>query len=133
MERSTDSVREHKLCACWSWSAGVGGPQAVVERSTDSVSAHRLSACWLWSVGVGCPRAVVERSMDTVSEHRLCTYWSWSAGVGCSQAVVERSIETYDPTYQSIIGQAKGLSFRDVQLANLMYNCSASEYLPACL
>ena len=50
----------------------------------------------------------------------------------CQQAVVERSIETLDPKYQSIIGMAKGLSFRDVMLANLMYSCSSSKYPPVC-
>ena len=50
----------------------------------------------------------------------------------CPQAVVERSIETLDPEYQSVIGMAKGLSFRDVMLANLMYNCSSSKYPPVC-
>ncbi|KAK7087398.1 zinc metalloproteinase nas-13-like [Littorina saxatilis] len=39
-------------------------------------------------------------------------------------AVASRSIETLDPMYQTVIGQRRGLSFRDIQLANAMYNCS---------
>ncbi|XP_070205588.1 blastula protease 10-like isoform X2 [Littorina saxatilis] len=35
------------------------------------------------------------------------------------------TIETTDKSYQDIIGTAKGLSFRDIKLANLMYNCNA--------
>ena len=34
------------------------------------------------------------------------------------------TIKTQDPYYQHRIGNAQGLSFRDIQLANLMYNCA---------
>ena len=35
------------------------------------------------------------------------------------------TIKTTDPTMQDVIGKAKGLSFYDIKLANLMYNCSS--------
>ena len=39
---------------------------------------------------------------------------------------VRRTIETLKPQFQSVIGNRKGLSFHDVQLANRMYQCDAS-------
>ena len=36
----------------------------------------------------------------------------------------KRTIETLDPSMQDVIGKAEGLSFFDIKLANLMYNCS---------
>ncbi|CAG5118188.1 unnamed protein product [Candidula unifasciata] len=34
------------------------------------------------------------------------------------------SLTTLDPSYQTRIGQRQGLSFKDIKLANIMYNCS---------
>ena len=34
------------------------------------------------------------------------------------------TIETLDERYQDLIGKSTGLSFKDIKLANLIYNCS---------
>nr|XP_022335856.1 uncharacterized protein LOC111132344 [Crassostrea virginica] len=36
------------------------------------------------------------------------------------------TVRTKDPQYQSVIGNAPGLSFRDIKLANRMYSCNAN-------
>ncbi|XP_061162947.1 blastula protease 10-like [Saccostrea echinata] len=36
------------------------------------------------------------------------------------------TVRTIDQSFQNIIGNAPGLSFSDIKLANLMYNCAAS-------
>lgn len=36
------------------------------------------------------------------------------------------TIRTIDPAFQTVIGTAPTLSFRDIKLANLMYNCAAN-------
>lgn len=36
------------------------------------------------------------------------------------------TVETLDANFQNIIGRAPGLSFRDIRLANAMYNCAGS-------
>lgn len=41
------------------------------------------------------------------------------------------SITTLDPDYQSKIGQRKGMTFKDIKLANLMYNCSGIAGCPS--
>ena len=43
------------------------------------------------------------------------------------QALAPRSIVTLDSEYQDIIGTAETLSFRDIMLANLQYECPPSE------
>ena len=37
------------------------------------------------------------------------------------------TVRTKDPQYQSVIGNAPGLSFRDIKLANRMYSCNGKE------
>lgn len=37
----------------------------------------------------------------------------------------QRTIQTKNSRYQNIIGKAPGLSFRDIKLANLIYNCGS--------
>lgn len=36
------------------------------------------------------------------------------------------TIRTIDPAFQTVIGNAPTLSFRDIKLANLMYNCAGT-------
>ena len=38
------------------------------------------------------------------------------------------TVRTKDPQYQSVIGNALGLSFRDIKLANRMYSCNGKEF-----
>ncbi|XP_041349464.1 zinc metalloproteinase nas-13-like [Gigantopelta aegis] len=38
----------------------------------------------------------------------------------------QRTIITKNPAFQNIIGNRRGLSFRDIKLANIMYSCAAS-------
>ena len=39
-----------------------------------------------------------------------------------------RTIVTQDPSMQEVIGEAKGLSFNDIKLANLIYKCESNYY-----
>ena len=43
---------------------------------------------------------------------------------------IKRTITTKDPFYQDKIGHRTGMSFNDIKLANLMYRCSGSSFLP---
>ncbi|XP_048775567.2 zinc metalloproteinase nas-14-like [Ostrea edulis] len=42
------------------------------------------------------------------------------------------TVRTLDASFQNIIGTAPGLSFRDIKLANLMYNCAGSCSAQSC-
>lgn len=39
------------------------------------------------------------------------------------------TVQTLDTNFQNIIGRAPGLSFRDIRLANAMYNCAGKSLL----
>lgn len=39
------------------------------------------------------------------------------------------TVRTKDPEYQNVIGNALGLSFKDIKLANLMYSCNGGCFI----